>query len=217
MTTATPAMGGRTDWRSGDSWRRLFREKPVIPLIVLLVALIVVLQVVQPGTVGPTWAAAQIRFAVPQLSLAQSTAAIAVRVVRAGSVARLNAAMVVQPRLVLEELQPQTGPPQGGNIVDLFGRGFHYGMRASFDGAPAADLRVLGRYDWRLADGNVWKVERLLFEIPHRAIRSSPERVARLRKKYFAFLAAFPGRKPIYYDRRTWTALPAAFGRAGPR
>jgi ribose transport system permease protein len=70
MTTATPAMGGRTDWRSSDSWRRLFREKPVIPLIVLLVALIVVLQVVQPGTVGPTWAAAQIRFAVPLAILA---------------------------------------------------------------------------------------------------------------------------------------------------
>jgi ribose transport system permease protein len=70
MTTATPAMGGRTDWRSGDSWRRLFREKPVIPLIALLVALIVVLQVVQPGTVGPNWLAAQIRFAVPLAILA---------------------------------------------------------------------------------------------------------------------------------------------------
>ena len=32
----------------------------------------------------------------------------------------------------------------------------------------AVDLGVLGRYDWRLASTNVWKVERLLFEIPHR-------------------------------------------------
>jgi hypothetical protein len=46
------------------------------------------------------------------------------------------------------------------------------------------DLRVLGRYDWRLSERNVWKVERMLFEIPHRPIRSSPARVARLRAKY---------------------------------
>ena len=35
------------------------------------------------------------------------------------------------------------------------------------------DLRVLGGYDWRLAAGNVWKVERLLLDWPHRRIRSS--------------------------------------------
>ena len=76
----------------------------------------------------------------------------------------------------------------------------------------AVDLRVLGRYDWRLSRENVWKVERLLFEIPHRPIRSSPARVARLRRRYFAFKRAHPDRKPVdYYDRRTWTPLPAHF------
>ena len=76
----------------------------------------------------------------------------------------------------------------------------------------AVDLRVLGRYDWRLSAGNVWKVERLLFEIPHRPIRSSPARVARLRRRYFAFKRAHPDRKPVdYYDRRTWTPLPTHF------
>jgi hypothetical protein len=74
------------------------------------------------------------------------------------------------------------------------------------------DLRVLGDYDWRLSPRNVWKVERLLFEIPHRPIRSSPARVKRLRRRYFAFKAAHPDRKPLhYYDRRTWTALPHYF------
>lgn len=72
----------------------------------------------------------------------------------------------------------------------------------------AVDLRVLGDYDWRLSSGNVWKVERLLFEIPHRPIRSSAARVARLRRKYFAFIEAHPGRKPIYYDQHGWSALP---------
>jgi hypothetical protein len=78
----------------------------------------------------------------------------------------------------------------------------------------AVDLRVLGRYDWRLSSGNVWKVERMLYEIPHRPIRSSPARVARLRARYYAFIEAHPGRKPVYYDRRTWTPLPANRGRS---
>ena len=75
----------------------------------------------------------------------------------------------------------------------------------------ATDLRVLGDYDWRLADHNVWKVERHLFEIPHRPIRGSDARVDRLRRQYFAYLEAHDGRKPIYYDRSTWTPIPASF------
>jgi hypothetical protein len=76
----------------------------------------------------------------------------------------------------------------------------------------AVDLRVLGTYDWRLATGNVWKVERRLFEIPHRPIRYSEARVARLRRRYIAYLDAH-GRKPLYYDRSTWTRLPAEYRR----
>lgn len=70
----------------------------------------------------------------------------------------------------------------------------------------AVDLRVLGSYDWRLSPGNVWKVERLLFEIPHRPIRSSKARVARLRAKYLAFKARYPDERPVYYDRSTWSS-----------
>jgi hypothetical protein len=73
------------------------------------------------------------------------------------------------------------------------------------------DLRVLGHYDWRLATRNVWKVERLLFEIPHRPIRSSPERLRRLREKYVTYLDAHEGRKPLFYDRRAWSAIPRSF------
>jgi hypothetical protein len=73
------------------------------------------------------------------------------------------------------------------------------------------DLRVLGSYDWRLSRQNVWRVERLLFEIPHRPIRSSPTRIANLRRKYCEYLGAHQGRKPLYYDRRAWTEIPASF------
>jgi hypothetical protein len=84
-------------------------------------------------------------------------------------------------------------------FVDTTGRLVAYGT---------VDLRALGDYDWRLSERNVWKVERLLFEIPHRPIRSSRARVDRLRRRYLRFLADHPGRKPTFYDRRGWTPIP---------
>jgi hypothetical protein len=74
------------------------------------------------------------------------------------------------------------------------------------------DLRVLGAYDWRLAEGNVWKVERLLLDWPHRRIAWSRGRVARLRERYRAFRDAH-GYKPwkCYRGRERWMALPPEF------
>ena len=79
------------------------------------------------------------------------------------------------------------------------------------------DLRALGRYDWRLATGNVWKVERLLFAIRHHPIRSSSARVRRLRRAYRAFKRAHPDARPLFYDRSAWTALPRQFSRGRNR
>ena len=74
------------------------------------------------------------------------------------------------------------------------------------------DLRVMGTYDWRLADVNVWKVERMLLDWPHRKIRTSNRRIARWRARYKAFRKQHPDRKPIFYPRRDrWTALPQEF------
>ncbi len=70
----------------------------------------------------------------------------------------------------------------------------------------AVDLRVLGRYDWRLSRGNVWRVAQLLYDIPHRPIRSSAARVDRLRMRYFRFRREHPGVKPLFYDRSTWSS-----------
>jgi hypothetical protein len=79
-------------------------------------------------------------------------------------------------------------------------------------GYAVVDLRMLGDYDWRLSEQNIWKVERFLLEYPHRAIRSSDRRIDRLRRRYFAFRRAFPGRKPVdYHGRENWTALPGEF------
>jgi hypothetical protein len=71
---------------------------------------------------------------------------------------------------------------------------------------------LMGDYDWRLASGNVWKVERVLLDYPHQPLRSSDERVKRLRARYRAFRAAFPGRKPVFYGgRERWAPLPPEF------
>jgi hypothetical protein len=81
-------------------------------------------------------------------------------------------------------------------------------------GYAVVDLSCLGTYDWRLAETNVWKVERMLLDYPHRRIASSDARVEQLRRRYRAFKAANNGRKPLYYrGRERWTPIPAEFER----
>jgi len=74
------------------------------------------------------------------------------------------------------------------------------------------DLRVMGTYDWRLLNKNVWKVERMLLEWPHRPLVYSPQRVERLRKRYVRFRERH-GWKPwrYYRGRQRWTELPPEF------
>jgi hypothetical protein len=93
------------------------------------------------------------------------------------------------------------------SYVDFTGRVKAYGV---------ADLRVLGSYDWRLADGNVWKVERLLLDWPHRKIASSDRKTTAMRRRYRAFREAH-GYKPwkYYKGRHRWTALPREFSARG--
>jgi hypothetical protein len=88
--------------------------------------------------------------------------------------------------------------------VDYTGRVTGYAV------VNVADL--MGTYDWRLADTNVWKVERMLLDHPHKAIKTSDARVKALRAKYRAYRAANDDRKPIYYGgRNRWTEIPAEF------
>jgi hypothetical protein len=77
-------------------------------------------------------------------------------------------------------------------------------------GYTVVDMRrLMGDYDWRLSDKNVWKAERALLDAPHRPIKSSDARFDRLRRKYAEFRAQHGGRKPLYYrDRNRWSELP---------
>jgi len=72
---------------------------------------------------------------------------------------------------------------------------------------------AMADYEWRVAKTNIWKVERVLLEYPHRSIASSNARVAALRRWYRRYRARY-GRKPIEYrGRERWSELPAEFRR----
>lgn len=69
-------------------------------------------------------------------------------------------------------------------------------------GYGAVDLNVLGGYDWRFSERNVWRVERLLQEIPHTKIISSDKRYQKWRARYLAFHEQHPDRSPDYFPTR---------------
>jgi hypothetical protein len=80
------------------------------------------------------------------------------------------------------------------------------------EGFGLVDLRKLGRYDWRLARRNMWKVERFLIDAPHSKIRTPRRRIERMRARYIAYRAKHGGRKPLFYrGRNTWTELPEEY------
>jgi len=73
-------------------------------------------------------------------------------------------------------------------------------------GYQLVDLRVLGKYDWRLALTNVWKVENFLLEIPHRKLRSSDRRYQRLLARFREYRRQHPNGPvvEIYGNRQRW-------------
>ena len=74
------------------------------------------------------------------------------------------------------------------------------------------DLRVMGNYDWRLSDKNVWKVERMLLDTKHQPLRMRDARFRDFRRRYRAFKEQHPHRKPLFYDgRHRWTPIPKQF------
>ena len=90
------------------------------------------------------------------------------------------------------------------SYVDYTGRVKGFGV------ANLAD--AMGSYDWRLTMKNVWRVEQMLIDLPHRKITSSIRRYRLLLKKYKAYRAAHNDRKPIdYRGREKWEPLPKEF------
>ena len=76
-------------------------------------------------------------------------------------------------------------------------------------GYAVVDLTAqMGNYDWRLSERNVWKVEQMLIDYPHRRIVTSDARIDRLREWYHRY-RRLHGRKPVEYrGRERWSELP---------
>jgi ribose transport system permease protein len=66
MSTAAPTRS----WLSVPSWRALFRDRPIIPLVGLLLLLVLVIELLRPGIVGPQWAGVIMRASIPLAILA---------------------------------------------------------------------------------------------------------------------------------------------------
>ncbi|MBW2526055.1 MAG: hypothetical protein JRI23_17880 [Deltaproteobacteria bacterium] len=81
-------------------------------------------------------------------------------------------------------------------FVDYTGRITAYGV---------ADLRDLGRYDWRLSTNNLWKVRQHLIDLPHTPLRTSDREYRRWHDRYCAYKRRYPHLKPLYYPgKHTW-------------
>ena len=65
MSAATIA-----EWRTAGSWRRLLRDRPIVPLLALLIVLVIAYSLVRPGVVNADWAGVMLRAAVPLAILA---------------------------------------------------------------------------------------------------------------------------------------------------
>ena len=70
MSLIAGAPTERSAWLTAAGWRRLFRDRPIVPLIGLLLVLVAIIQLVQPGIVGPAWAGVILRASVPLAILA---------------------------------------------------------------------------------------------------------------------------------------------------
>jgi ribose transport system permease protein len=70
MTSAASTADTRSPWLTAAAWRRLFRDRPVIPLLVLLAILVIVSELVRPGIVSADWTGVILRAAVPLAILA---------------------------------------------------------------------------------------------------------------------------------------------------
>ena len=68
--TAPAQAASRNPWLTAAAWKRLLRDKPLIPLTILLGLLVVALELAAPGTVGAAWVGVTLRAAVPLAILA---------------------------------------------------------------------------------------------------------------------------------------------------
>jgi hypothetical protein len=89
--------------------------------------------------------------------------------------------------------------------VDYTGRLRGYGVCNLAEALPD--------YDWRLTPNNVWKVEKLLIDWPHKKFKTSNRRYRQLLAYYKEYRAAHNDEKPWRHlrGREKWTPIPREF------
>jgi ribose transport system permease protein len=70
VSSAVDTTPTRSPWLTADGWRRLFRDRPMIPLLVLLGLLVVASELARPGIVSTNWVGTILRASVPLAILA---------------------------------------------------------------------------------------------------------------------------------------------------
>jgi ribose transport system permease protein len=70
MSGVASTSGARRSGRSAAALRGLFRDRPIVPLLILLAILVVLSELVRPGIVSPEWIAVILRASVPLAILA---------------------------------------------------------------------------------------------------------------------------------------------------
>ena len=85
----------------------------------------------------------EIQFKVPNFFSPSEALSLPVSVARGETEASLLAAMTIIPTVRLEEMDVVQGPPEGGNVVNLFGRGFSSQLEVRFGDQRAAIDRVI--------------------------------------------------------------------------
>jgi ribose transport system permease protein len=70
MSGVAETGAARNRWLGASTWRDLFRDRPMVPLLVLLLILVVVSGIVRPSIIGTEWVGIILRAAVPLAILA---------------------------------------------------------------------------------------------------------------------------------------------------
>jgi ribose transport system permease protein len=70
MSGVTSTQGAGTSWLTVTAWRRLFRDRPLVPLVGLLFLLVAIIWLVKPEVVSINWAGVIVRQSIPLALLA---------------------------------------------------------------------------------------------------------------------------------------------------
>jgi ribose transport system permease protein len=109
MSGVAGTSGARSPSRTAAAWRGLFRDRPMIPLLVLLALLVVLSELARPGIVKPEWFGVLLRAAVPLAILA----ACQTLTMLTGGIDLSVGAVASMSGFVVASLSASTGPTTG--------------------------------------------------------------------------------------------------------